>query len=392
MNNSSITPQQSTEPSLQLNPASSLDPFAADEASLAELLNVPRWLPMPADPNEAAELRLKYMAKSQAIIEGWGANAPKLRCEPGDVFHLRFLRFGTDQRFISTISHHQLHRNADEVCPRKTDPALGGDPGAECPLCDAMGFLHRDLRPRMVTRYWVYAVVLAWPVSDQPASAYGLDGRAIPAKRRFILRNAEGIGRPHRICLTERAAIQLRAFAHHDPDIFDWGCGTDFELTINPGNYYQRLRRLRRGPVHLTDDPRCQERQRLAIESYLGEPHLYVPDNRIMDPEERRLRLLQADARLAAWDRLTQKTMVEGDPDDPADVARRRRRLDALIHEHHREYVELHLPGGDDASSTNPQPARNRAPHLHHRLQTLLQYRDRMDRSSEAFWTQFDPH
>jgi hypothetical protein len=209
------------------------------------------------------------------------------------------------------------------------------------------------------------------------------------SRKKFIVRDADQICRPYRLRLSADAVIRLRFIAHNKPTLFDWDCGTDFELAKTCAGH-QTLRRLRQGPLQLTQDPRGQERQRLSIESYLGEPHLYVPDNRIQDPEERRLRLLQADARSAAWDRLTRQTMVGGDPDDPAKVARRR--LDALIHEHHREYVELHLPGGDDASSTNPQPARNRAPHLHHRLQTLLQYRDTMDRSSEPFWTQFDPH
>lgn len=366
-----------------------VDPYACDEESLADLLHVPRWLPMPADPEEAEVVRSKYRAKAQAIIDGCGTNAPKLRIDGGDRFHLRFLRFGEDQRFISTISHHQIHRNHPEVCPRRTDPALGGDPHAECPLCDAMGSLHGNYHPRLVTRYWAYAVVLAGTFPERLPG--GQVGWGVPnhGRRRFVQRDADKIGRPHRICLRDQAVIQLKAFAKHDPLLFSWERGCDFELSTSfLGQQY--LRRLRRGPIQLTRDPRGQERQRLSIESYLGEPHLYVAPDRVQDLYERPHRLLQADARLSALARLSGGSL----PDDPSlesahDTGLQVRVAD-MTEEYIQEYQDLHQPGWDEGSSTNPKPARGRTSHLKHRLQTLLQYRNAMRRSSKAFWAQFD--
>ena len=45
-----------------------VDPYACDEESLADLLNVPGWLPMPADTEEAEAVRSRCRAKAQAII------------------------------------------------------------------------------------------------------------------------------------------------------------------------------------------------------------------------------------------------------------------------------------------------------------------------------------
>jgi hypothetical protein len=372
---------QASNPSVLTSCAPVVSPLGhpvADEESLDALLNIPRWQPMPANPEEATALRLKYRAKAVAIIEGWSANAPKLRMEPGDRFHLRFLRFGTDQRFISTIAHHQIHRNNPEVCPRNTDPALGGDPGAECALCDSMELFRGSLRPRIVTSYWAYAVVLA--------GTFRYGGR-----RRFINRDGGDIGRPHRLRLGAGTAIQLKTIARQDPGIFDWNHGRDFVLSVSPNNQ-QTLRALRRGPLQLTGDLQGRERQRLSIESFLGEPHLYVPPERVMDPEERHWMLIQADARSRALSRFdgvpSQIDVISG----PRAVAKRQRRLDSITREFVRDYRNLHQPGWGQASSTNPQPARNRTDQLDHRLQTLLQYRDAMRRSSQVFWTQFDPH
>jgi hypothetical protein len=123
----------------------------------------------------------------------------------------------------------------------------------------------------------------------------------------------------------------------------------------------------------------------------LGEPHLFVPPEQTMQPDERRLRLLQADARLAALSRLNEWPSATHHLDQSVN-GQRQRRMDAVVREHHRDYRDLHRPGLDDGSSTNPQPARDRTRHLQHRLQTLLQYRNAMRRSSKAFWAQFDSH
>lgn len=345
---------------------------------------------MPADPDEAGQVRLKYRTKAQAIIEGWGANAPVLRIERGDRFHLRFLRFGLDQRFISTICHHRVHRNNPEVCPRRTDTALGGDPSAECPLCDALGLLHGDLCPRLVTNYWAYAVVLAGTFPERSGVQRPVGDASTLGRKTFIVRDADQIWRPHRLRMSAGAVIQLRFLAHKDSTLFDWDCGTDFELA-ETSTRYQTLRRLRRGPFQLTQDARGQERQRLSIESFLGEPHLFVPPEQTMQPDERRLRLLQADARLAALSRLNEWPSATHHLDQSVN-GQRQRRMDAVVREHHRDYRDLHRPGLDDGSSTNPQPARDRTRHLQHRLQTLFQYRNAMRRSSKAFWAQFDSH
>ena len=375
----------------QPDPSSWFDPFAADEEFLAPLLNVGRWQPMPADPDEAEQLRLKYRAKPQAIIEGWASNAPVLRIEPGDRFRLRFLRFGLDQRFISTICHHRVHRNRPEVCPRRTDTALGGDPSAECPLCDAMGLFHGNHRPGLVTSYWAYAVVLAgtFPERSRPNNPAG--DASIRGRRPYLTRDTEQIWRPRRLRLSAGAVVQLKFIARNEPTLFNWDCGTDFELAETLTRY-QTLRRLGRGPLQLTQDASGQERQRLSIESYLGEPHLYVPPERTMHPDERRLLLLQADARLEAFGRLKGRSFGYGHPDEPGNRARRRRRLDTMSLKYDQEYRDLYQPGSGDGSSTNPLPARGRTHHLQHRLQTLLQYRNAMLRSSRAFWEQFKSH
>ena len=111
-----------------------------------------------------------------------------------------------------------------------------------------------------------------------------------------------------------------------------------------------------------------------------------------MHPDERRLLLLQADARLAALGRLKGRSFGDGHPDEPGNRARRQRRVDAMSLEYDQEYRDLYQPGSGDGSSTNPLPARGRTHHLQHRLQTLLQYRNAMRRSSGAFWEQFKSH
>jgi hypothetical protein len=389
MNSELVMPPSPDQHQAPVDEPLCVDPYACDEESLAALLTVPYWLPMPADPEEAEAVRSRYRAKAQAIIDGWASNTPLLRIRGGDRFHLRFLRFGEDQRFISTISHHLIHRNHPEVCPRRTDPALGGNPDAECPLCDAMRSLRGNYHPRLVTSYWVYAVVLAGTFPERSPGGQVGWGAPNHGPRRFVQRDADKIGRPHRISLNANAVIQLKALAKHDPLLFSWERGCDFELSTS---FLRRqyLRQLRRGPIQLTRDLRGQERQRLSIESYLGEPHLYVAPDRVQDPHERPYRLLQADARLSALARLKE----ESSPDDPSIESSRGRGLQARVvgmaRKYSQEYMDLHQPGWDEGSSTNPKPARGRAPHLEHRLQTLLQYRDAMRRSSKAFWAQFD--
>lgn len=297
---------------------------------------------------------------------------------PGDQFHLRFLRFGEDQRFISTIAHHQIHRNDPEVCPRITDPTLGGDPGTECALCVSMGLFPCSLRPRIVTRYWAYAVVLAGTFPERH-------------RRRFITRDADEIGRPHRLRLSAGEAIQLKAFAKQDPEIFNWDCGRDLVLLVSRNNQ-QVLRALRRGPLQLTQNPQGQERQRLSIESFLGKPHLYNPPERVMDPEERHWKLIQAEVYSSALSRFDGIPSHADLTAGPRAVAKRQRRLDSLTREVLRDQRNLHQLGWDEDSPTNPQPARDRSGQLYHRFQTVLQYRDAMRRSSKAFWSQFHPH
>ena len=369
-----VPPQRSLSPWV--------DPFADDDEYLAAWLTVPYWRPMPDDPVEAEAERSRYRAKAQAIIEGWGMNASKLCMESGDRFHLRFLRFGRDRRFISKISQHQVYRNHREVCPKETDAALGGDPAAECALCEGLRTLHSPFKPYIVSHYWVYAVVLAGTFPERSANSPGGWAAQHSGRRRFTVKDVDRIGRPHRICLGHSAAFRLKAFAKHDPNIFDWIEGSDFELSVGP-SYIQTLRRIRRGPIQLTRDLRGQERQRLSIESFLGEPHLYVPPERVMDVNERHWRLQQGEARMAAWDRLIDRAPGR-------EGARRHRRMVALFRQHHREVSDLRQPGWDESSSTNPQPAMDRTEDLRHRLQTLLQYRDAMRRSSKAFWAQFD--
>ena len=117
----------------------------ADPAALAELTKLPEFTLSSIleregwrdNAGENAFLQDVFSAMRREIIMnsasqfGW----PRIKIAPGEAWTITVIpaEIGTHRSFFVRVG---LHDSGTQICPRTTDPTLGGNPAAPCQMCD----------------------------------------------------------------------------------------------------------------------------------------------------------------------------------------------------------------------------------------------------------------
>jgi len=215
---------------------------------------IPPGEPRAVTPQDFAFAR----EQAELIRNGVVPNAKIMRPLIGAAYTLRFWAFGEPPRCTSLVSRHAVYRTGLFICPRHTDPALGGITHYPCPLCAAIreDALPRWLNPTVKVEMWCYVVELGRTDGD---GAHHTDtGTLID---------------PCRLQLKFPAAEIFFKVAYNNPQVGDAELGTDFELRIQREDDWT-LTPVRTGPLTLSPVPLMRARQLLHIAARLGDPFI----------------------------------------------------------------------------------------------------------------------
>jgi hypothetical protein len=213
--------------------------------------------PRSADPeDDFADIVLNVPAM---IREGEASNAPMLKLKCGDAAKVRLLQFGEPARSISVITRHLVYQFGKLGCPKRTDPALGGDKQRSCPLCDLLhtGAYPKHLTPELSIEIWAYVLVLA-------------------VKKGGIWQDTdlESVDRPHRLRFEGTSKTRVHVELTKNPLLAHEVDGTNLLIRASSVDNWQ-LSLLDTAPLQLSKTPHIRENQRQRIARWLGEPHMW---------------------------------------------------------------------------------------------------------------------
>jgi hypothetical protein len=202
----------------------------------------------PAEWREAREAGILDVAKTLFV-------------PTGKKVEVRFHLFGLPPHFLRKIVKHQVYNRRDSICPRWSDPAIGGNPQARCLLCEiesARG--QRDpISPRSYLTWLTYVCVTRrWEGAEEKVRDD--DKRAVPYQ--FW---------PHREVIES-----IVRYGKTEPTIFDREKGRGFVITHHSKSHWTAVPASTAEPLFQTPDPDEFASLCRRLEGWLVEPSVRV--------------------------------------------------------------------------------------------------------------------